>query len=361
MRRPAILLLLAILAIATSAGAADLPERRTVQLLLDGRRIEGWPLAWSKSTVMLLGRDGWLWDFAPADAREFRPVSSSFSSYPASILQTRLQEELGPNFEVTGTGHYLVAHPRGQRAHWSAQFEKLFRDFHVYFNVRGFQLAKPEFPMLAIVLPNQREFLRYAQRDGSQVGNNVLGYYSPTTNRIAMYDTSGGSGRAADRQLNEETIIHEATHQTAFNVGIHTRYAPQPRWVVEGLGTMFEAPGVWDSRAYPDRRDRINATRLRDFQHGLQNLRSPQSLVQIISSDESFTTDASAAYAEAWALTFYLCERYPRDYAAYLKRVAGREAFRPYPASERLADFISIFGDNLRLFDAQFVRYMESL
>ena len=340
---------------------ADLPARRTIEVLLEGRRVEGWPLAWSKSTVMLLSRDGWLWDFAPREASDFRNVSNSFSSYPASILRTRLQSELGAEFEVSSTGHYLVVHPRGQREQWSERFERLYRNFLVYFKVRGFQLNEPEFPLIAVVLPNQREFLTYAQRDGSQVSNTVLGYYSPTTNRIAMYDSSGGSRRAADRQLNEETIIHEATHQTAFNVGIHSRFAPQPRWIVEGLGTMFEAPGVWDSRSFPDRRDRINAGRLRDFQHQLQSGRTTKTLLNIISTDDLFAQNPTQAYAEAWAVTFYLCERYPRDYAAYLKRVAHRQPFQPYPSSERVADFISVFGDNFRLFDAQFIRFIEGL
>ena len=40
-----------------------------------------------------------------------------------------------------------------------------------------------------------------------------------------------------------DTIIHEATHQTAYNVGVHARFADQPRWLVEGLAMMFEAEG----------------------------------------------------------------------------------------------------------------------
>ncbi|MFN9752880.1 MAG: DUF1570 domain-containing protein [Planctomycetota bacterium] len=29
-------------------------------------------------------------------------------------------------------------------------------------------------------------------------------------------------------------MVHEATHQIAFNTGIHSRFAPMPRWFTEG-------------------------------------------------------------------------------------------------------------------------------
>ena len=48
--------------------AADL----AVQLDIDGRRVVGTPLSWSKDQVLLLARDGRLWDFAPQSAKNFR-------------------------------------------------------------------------------------------------------------------------------------------------------------------------------------------------------------------------------------------------------------------------------------------------
>lgn len=336
------------------------PSRKTIELALDGKRVEGTPLAWSKSNVLLLARDGRLWDFAPSRAADFRQTSSGFVSYSANVMRQRLQQELGSGFEISGTGHYLVAHPRGGRETWSRGFDELYRNFQVYFNVRGFRLARPEFPLVAIVFPNRHEFTRYALRDGADINASVLGYYSPTTNRIAMYDTGEGTADAFSVQLNNETIIHEATHQIAFNTGIHNRFAPQPRWIVEGLGTLFEARGVWDSRAYPSRSDRINRHRLSEFkQYAAQ--RSAESLARLVSSDGPFNSQPNVAYADAWALTFYLCETQPRKYADLLERVAAREPFEPYGAAARLRDFTSVFGDNFRLLHAQFERFMETL
>ena len=43
------------------------------------------------------------------------------------------------------------------------------------------------------------------------------------------------------------TVVHEATHQMAFNCGLHTRYADIPVWVSEGIAMYFETledPGL---------------------------------------------------------------------------------------------------------------------
>ena len=90
---------------------------------------------------------------------------------------------------------------------------------------------------------------------------------------------------AAIGRTNADTIIHEATHQTAFNVGIHNRFADQPQWLVEGLATMFEARGVWNSPSYHTLKDRINDGRLADFRAGL-NKRQPGTLANLVASDQ---------------------------------------------------------------------------
>ena len=67
------------------------------------------------------------------------------------------------------------------------------------------------------------------------------------------------------------------------------------------------------------------------------------------------------AYAEAWALSFYLTETQPRQYGQYLKRTGSRPPFRQYTAAERTADFTALFGDNWRMLEAQFLRFMAGV
>src|SRR5262249_36583873 len=157
-------------------------------------------------------------------------------------------------------------------------FEELYRSFHAYFSVRGFKLSEPEFPLVAIIFSDQASFARYAKGDQAAVSKTLKGYYLTTSNRIALFedpataglqtaglelprslpermlaDVDGGfpfPSALADGSLHaagsieatlKDTMIHEATHQVAFNTGLHSRIGESPKWIVEGLATVFEA------------------------------------------------------------------------------------------------------------------------
>ncbi len=343
-----------------SVPAAGL-DRPMIELMLRGQRIEGAAMAWKSDEVLLLGRDGRLWQFEPQEASEFRKSAERFSSLPISELRATLLKELGKGFDVSGTGHYVVAHPQGQRDLWAQRFEDLYRSALVYFSVRGFRPQEPPFPLIGIVCRNQQEFQRYAAAQGMPVSRGILGFYAPESNRIILYDVGGGRSDEKDWRQNASVLIHEATHQTAFNTGIHSRFAHPPRWVAEGLATMFEAPGVYDSGKFRLQRERLNVGRLEDFQTGVLSKHSPELLMDVVASDQLFRKAPGAAYAEAWALTFYLVETRPQKYFEYLGRTARRAPFSTYTAAERKADFTDVFGSDLRMLEAQFVRYIRNL
>ena len=152
-----------------------------------------------------------------------------------------------------------------------------------------------------------------------------------------LFDVTAKDSKA-DWSENAETIIHEATHQTAFNVGVHRRFAAAPRWLVEGLATMFEAPGVWNAQYDHTQADRVNRGRLAGFRDYVAKRRQPGSLATLLTTDDAFRSDPDGAYAEAWALSFYLCETQPRLYAelpgengraAAVQRLSGRRSGWP--------------------------------
>lgn len=341
-----------------AAASAGAPNRLIMKLEYGGAKIEGTPLLATAAQVMLLDREGRLWDFNANQATNVQKTTTTFHGYAPGVMRSRLHAEFGKAFEVSGTGHYLVVHPVGQKDQWSQKFEDLYRSFWHYFSVRGFKLEEPEFPLVAVVLPTRDEFLRYAHRTGTNVAPGVIGYYSPLTNRIALYDLDGNGGKSPSSE-NLATIIHEATHQTAFNTGVHNRFSYTPRWVAEGLGTLFESPGVWNSRSNGRYQDRINPGRMDAFQKLLPK-RPADRLPTLISADRLFDSDAQAAYAEAWALTHFLVETRPRDFSKYLAKTAAHGDFQAYSSAERLSDFTSVFSDNFRLLDAQFLKFMKS-
>ncbi len=323
------------------------------------QRIEGTPLAWSQQQVLLLARDGRLWDFSPRESRNFRKVSSSFSSYSTSEMRAALERELRGKLVITSTGHYLVAHPKGKEA-WAQRFEQLYRSCIHYFGMREMRVTEPAFPLVAVVWGNRADFERYAAEQGSPVRDGVLGYYSPTSNRVMLYDQDWGNRRLSSL-FNDSTIIHEATHQIAFNTGVHNRFSPTPSWLAEGLGSMFEATGVWDWQRYPDRRDRVNRLRLIEFRMWQKSGRAAGNFAQLLASDRQFSTNPTVSYAEAWAWVFFLTERYPRKFADYVRRVSAREDFGAYSTAERINDFSAVFGSDLRMLEKHCLNFISEL
>jgi hypothetical protein len=186
-----------------------------------------------------------------------------------------------------------------------------------------------------------------------------VGYYHIETNRIALYDM--GNADSANWDRNAAVLIHEATHQMAFNTGVHSRYCPPPKWLAEGLAMLFEAPGVYDSRHHTSPGDRVNRDRLNTFREGVTPRHRPALLAAIVASDELFRTSPGAAYAESWALSFFLVETMPGKYVEYLKRTAARQPFEDYTAAERTADFTAVFGADWRMLEARFLRFIEGV
>jgi hypothetical protein len=339
-----------------AARSADFMFRANI----DGQILEGQPLRWSANDVWLLGRDGQFYEFNPKSARDAKKTGAHFAAYSPSEMKISLEHELGNNFEVSSIRHYVVVHPRGERDQWADRFEQLYDRFNHYFGVRGFELKEPEFPLVAIVFRDHEEYMHYAAAGGAPVSPNMLGHYDPKSNRVFLYDVTAHL-KGADWSENASTIIHEATHQMAFNTGVHRRYAGAPRWLAEGLATMFEAPGVWNAQYDRTQSDRINRSRLNGFREYVKSRRSPGSLATLISSDTPFQGDIDGAYAEAWALSFYLSETQPRAYAELLARTAKRPTFSDYTAVERMADFQSLFGTEMKLFDTKFLHYMQEV
>jgi hypothetical protein len=327
---------------------------------VDGQMLEGKPLSWSAERILLMGRDGKLYDFNPQLAKEARKTSPRFFGYTQSEMKTALQQEFDKRFDVSATRHYLVVHPRGERDQWANRFEDLYKRFEHYFRVRGFAMSEPAYPLVAIVFREEAEYFRHAAASGTPLRPGTLGHYDPISNRVFLFDvTANASG--VDWSENAETIIHEATHQTAYNVGIHKRFTGAPRWLVEGLATMFEAPGVWNARYDRTQHDRINRGRLLGFRQYIAKRRQPGALAALLATDQLFRSDVDGAYAEAWALSFYLCETQPRLYATYLAKTADRPLLSEYTAAERVADFQAIFGNEMKMFETKFLRYMADV
>lgn len=327
-----------VLAVASTALA-----EKGLRFKLDEKRQTILPVGYSSAVILGLDRSGGMVELNPREIIEPK-IIPRFKPYSHGEVRADLSREFGGSFEVTGTGNYLVVHPNGTKDLWANRFEELHRSMLHFFSQRGFRLSKPKFPLAGVVFYSRAQYNQYISREFKTNASNTAGLYMHQPNRIYLFDATRGQGtRSSAWEDNLGTIMHEAAHQTAYNCGVHKRYGRTPRWVSEGLGCLFEAPGIYDAFNHRDQKDRLNLVRLRDFKK-IPTDYVESTLIDIVTSERIFTKNPSKAYAMSWAMTFYFSERYPRDYIRYLKTTSKLGPFDKYTSRQRMADFQASFG-----------------
>ncbi len=289
---------------------------------------------------------------APAKAA----VADAADDFGPMVLAT-----LPPGFEVLQTKHYVVCFDTTRDyAKWcAALFERLHDAFGNYWTKGGLDLSASKRPLVVVIFADRQAYAAAAATDLGPAADRVVGYYNLLTNRVITYDLTGSDMVAAVRGRRPgnvgleilsspaasgmvATIVHEATHQLAFNRGMHRRLAPVPLWVSEGIATYFETPDLENARGWRA----IGSTNRPRLDHFLATFR-PGSVEAIIGDDNAFRRPESAldAYAAAWALTHHLIQTRKRDFIAYQKMLGVKPALAPDSAAIRRREFQEAFGD----------------
>lgn len=334
--------------------------------------------------ILLLGLDGMLWSVTPKRLVKREATGKEFEPLSADELGRQLQREFGDGFEIVQTRHYVICTNAGRAyGRWcGALFERLMSSFRTHWRSRALDLHDPKLPLAAVVFADAQQFARFATKDAGQAAAEAKGYYSVRTNRMVLYDLTAAPGsrpattpaevnrKIAASPFNAATIVHEATHQIAFNCGMHARYADTPLWLSEGMAMYFETPDL-ESRVGWRTVGQVNRLRLAHFQDYARNRRKPDSLLTLISDNDRFTSagepDSESparpddAYAEAWALSYFLIKTRRKQYLEYLNRMAQKPPLIWDEPEQRLKEFRAAFGEDLKEVDRQFLRYVARL
>jgi hypothetical protein len=233
----------------------------------------------------------------------------------------------------------------------------------------------PPRPLVVVIFSDRRAYEALAARDLGAAADRVVGYYNLLTNRVTTYDLTGtdslprasGSprGPAGIEILSSPaaaglvaTLVHEATHQMAFNCGMHRRLAPVPLWVSEGIATYFETPDLENARGWRGI-GRVNRPRL---DHFLATHRRG-AVAAIVADDDRFRAADGPldAYAAAWALTRYLVDSRKREFVTYLRAQAARPPLDDDSPERRRRDFEAAFGASPETIEDEVVRAMARL
>lgn len=305
-------------------------------------------------------------------------TETPFKPLTTEELGQQLLEKLPAGFRVHTTPHYVVCYNTSREyAEWtSSLFERLYKAFTSYWKRQGMELHEPEFPLVVVAFA-ERSGYEAASRDVlGDAARNIVGYYNLKSNQVLTYDLTGaesvrnpanrrGSQREITQMLSQRaavplvaTIVHEATHQIAFNCGLQNRLSDIPLWLCEGMAVYFEAPDLSSSRGWRGI-GRVNYPRLATFRRNLPNWRR-DSLVSLVADNQRFRnpSTAVAAYADAWALNYFLIKYRPKQYADYLKMLAEKPPLAEEDPDTRLAEFKQHFGD-LRALEREFLNKMS--
>ncbi len=150
------------------------------------------------------------------------------------------------------------------------------------------------------------------------------------------------------------STTHEACHQLAFATGVGRM--GEPRWLTEGLATLFELDSKQDFVLEAPNRGRLRDVR----RYWAQSIGGD--LRRIVTGEMFNDPDVSASlvYAEAWSLAHYLTRRHADAFSRYVRESKLITA-RKGGVHERIAEFAEFFGDDIDSLERDWRRYVERL
>jgi hypothetical protein len=355
-----------------------------VEVRTDGgtpRQVEGVVIVEAVDGGLLLERDDERLELVQPDGIVSRvPVSDPAVESPRD-LGRRILGELPPGFDLLVTRHYCICFDTSRAyAQWcAALFERLHDAFANFWKQAGLEMSPPPRPLLVVIFADRQRYEAFAARDLGGAADRVVGYYNLMTNRVTTFDLTGSAGlarpagqAAAGAGLEilgspeasgmVATLVHEATHQMAFNGGLHQRLAPVPLWLSEGVATYFETPDLASDRGWKGI-GHVNTPRLERFLKSQLEGQRAGALEQIVLGDEPFRNpdEALDAYSRAWALTFFLIQTRKAAFIDYLRTIARKEPLADDSPEERLRDFTTAFGATPAALEEQVLKHLTRL
>ncbi len=294
--------------------------------------------------------------------------SAPFEYADKGVVSRTLQREFGSQFNVQSSTHYVICSSASavDTNRCTAALERLFKGFFAFWRNRGLSLTPPPNQLVIVLHGNREMYQQHGQNELGAAVSSVHGYYSQKTNRVNLLAIDvaqrngiarGASSILASRTM--ATVIHEATHQLSYNSGLQTRLAPHPLWFSEGLAIFFEPPNLKTQTGYQPIGS-VSPLHLGIYRTA-SRVRKVMNLEELVSHDRAFRDSATIrmAYAQSWALTYFLIRTRREEFLNYLKTHGAKQSLCADNSEIRLRDFEEAFGETIRELQRGFQRYMQ--
>ena len=290
----------------------------------------------------------------------------------------KLLDEFGPDARYGVTRRFVFVYDTTDAyAYWCATLMENVATTYEAFVARSRLVEDGLYdPMVVFIFAKKEDYeahlLKIAGSEFANEQNRPIGFYEHASNRSVFYDLTGEEQNRGDRTAprsveevandvlktpdgarNISTVVHEGTHQVAFNYGLFSRQGENPSWAVEGLSMLFEAPagepkdGGWrvlDEKARSIRFP-INRQRLMEFQRFAAETKESQPVKKCVGL-EKIRGDEPCAYPVSWAIFYYLYRNNIKVLARYLADSAAIQPRMSYSSRERVYEFAYYFGDD---------------
>jgi Protein of unknown function (DUF1570) len=279
--------------------------------------------------------------------------SAADETLPASRADLDLIQTIRSKAEAAGlkaiesgmSEHYVAV---GNAAHaFRKEALDLCEDLAVsvlkHFEFKGFDVKVPKNRLGVVVLADRASYEAF---NGDKTLETEGGHYEPASNLLVMFNflKELRKGGPDVRRLNTFTLVHEATHQLTYNIGLLDPKGDVPVAISEGLATYAE---TWQRiRPQLGLENRHRAQVLKDTAKGVGD---PWIEVRDLLTRDGLFEDPNhmqAAYAEAWLLVY-----------EQLRTKAGAKKFQKYldtirprrDPERRLEDAQDAFGNLVQL------------
>lgn len=328
--------------------------------------------------ILFQFRDGSIEAMEPGMVVKATRSDEPFIPMTQDEVAAKVLAGMPPGFQIHKSAHYVVCYNTSpEYARWCASLmERLYTGFTYFWKNQGRgTLPAPEFPLVMLIFADKQQYKTYGKDELGDAADAIIGYYSYSSNRIVCYDLTGRENLGLDRKNRSAmgvareilkrpdaeslvaTIVHEATHQLAFNRGVFSRYADVPLWYNEGIAMFFEVPDLKNAKGWQGM-GKVNPFRMPLYRDYLK--RRPAGALQRLLTDDNILRKpetTAEGYAEAWALTYFLIKTRKEKYVQYSQLISAKKTLRWDDPEVRIRDFETCFG-KVEDVEKAFVRYM---
>jgi hypothetical protein len=307
-----------------------------------------------------------------ADVTQELPVNEDSVRQMEAIAGANCKRLIKPHFVFVYTSDKESANEL------AARLESVYRWNWKFMEMMGLKPRHPEYKLEIFFFGTHEEYQGYQANQGF-VSEGALGFYMRTNNRSAFFDMQtwptianlkeqlkqadgetrryiGNRVARWTEHMNLEVVQHEAAHHVHFNIGLFPARGQLPRWMTEGLATMFEVPPGKSGASL----GATNHYRLYQFRqiYGKKGERLPDLRLFIV--DDRLWSGGNS-YPLGWALNHYLYRRYRDKYSLWIQRLSAREEDVQVSETDRQKEFEDIFGPVDEKWTKNFISYIADI